>query len=275
MADTPLYIPYFRENNLWLDYRKDIRGNSFTWAWERPTTAVRFLAVHHSVTKVRSTWTGEAGAKKYADEIANIHIDVRGWGGVGYHMIVMPDGYLAYVGDVSTARANIKDHNEKVIGICMIGDFTKHLPTDAQITSMHNLTWWFDAQRSTWPNLEPTWDGMVQGHKVLNEVFGLGATACPGSSYPVDMKWRIKTNTVYTPQPTPPDPTDPEPPTDPTEPPVDPTPPDNCCEVLSTRIDLLELEINRLKRATLWDWVKGNPTHEEWLAGLADERKAR
>ena len=222
MADTPLYIPYFRDNDTWIDYRKDIKGNSFTWAWERATTDIQYLAIHHSVTRVRDTWSGKDGAKKYADEIAKIHVDGNGWGGVGYHFIVAPhpkqnSAYLLYVGDVSTARANIRSHNEKVIGICMVGDFTRHLPTDGQIRAMHELTTWFDGQRATWPNLKSPWDAMVQGHKVLHAALGQSPTACPGSSWPIDMKDRIKNNVVYTPQP-------PEPPTTPpTEP--EPEPP--------------------------------------------------
>lgn len=257
MSNTELYIPYFREEGLWLDYRKDIQGNSFTWAWERPTTDVQYLAIHHSVTKVRSTWTGFEGAKKYADEIAKFHIDVRGWKGIGYHMIVDPDGILTYVGDVGTARANVKDQNEKVIGICMIGDFTRHLPTDAQITSMHELTWWFDRQRAVWPNLKPTWDEMIRGHKDFQ------STACPGSSYPIDMKWRIRTNTVYTPQPDPDpeEPTDPEPP-DPDQPPYDPTIPEWGVR-LGLEIQMLRDRVSRLERMTLWDWFKQTPQKEQ------------
>lgn len=254
MSNTDVYIPYFRDENLWLDYRLGIAGNSFTWNWERPATDVQYLAVHHSVTNIRSTWKGEEGAKKYADEIANFHIDARGWGGIGYHFIVCPDGYLVYVGDAGTARANVAEFNEKVIGICMIGDFTKHLPTDEQITSMHELTWWFDRNRASWKNLKPTWEEMVKGHKELNVIAGVGATACPGSSYPVDMKERIKNNVVYTPQP-------PEPELPPTDPPTAPDPepptdPDDCCALNATQIELLKDRVAKLERQTIWDILK-------------------
>ena len=77
MSNTPLNIPYFMRNNLWLDYRAKIYGNSYTWNWERATTDVQFLAVHHTVTNVRDSWVGEDGAKKYADEIAKFHVDIR------------------------------------------------------------------------------------------------------------------------------------------------------------------------------------------------------
>lgn len=196
MADTPLHIPWLVDNNKWDDYRLRIWGNSFTWNWERPTHQVQYLAIHHSVTNIRPDWK----PRQYADEIALIH-KKRGWAGVGYHFIVAPDGTVMYVGDVGTARANVLDNNEKVIGICMVGDFTKHLPTDEQITSMHELTSWFMQQLATWPNLKADYNEAVRGHKELCQMFNLPATACPGSSWPVDMKDRIKHGIVYTPQP--------------------------------------------------------------------------
>jgi hypothetical protein len=266
MSDTPLYIPYFRDNNLWLDYRAGVKGNSFTWAWERKTTDVQYLAIHHSVTNIRPDWVGVDGARKYADEIATFHISGRGWGGIGYHMIVCPDGYLTYVGDMGTARANVANINEKVVGICMIGDFTKHLPTDAQIHSMHELTWWFDGQRAVWTNLKTPWDTMVQGHKELNKLFGNPGTACPGSSYPVDMKERIKNDIPYTAPPTPPTPPpvtqppetgDPEPPPAVTPP---PTPPSPCCQELQVQINNLTQRVTELENKSVWDLIKKTPS---------------
>lgn len=252
MSNTDLYIPYFRENNLWVDYRKGIAGNSFTWSWERSTKEVQYLAIHHSVTNIRKTWKGEDGAKKYADEIAKIHLDIRGWGGVGYHLIVCPDGTLVYVGDLGTARANVANFNEKVIGICMIGDFTKHLPTDEQITSMHELTNWFDSQRAVWTNLAPDWDAMVKGHKELNKMLGIGATACPGSSYPVDMKERIKNNVVYSPQPEPEEPEVPSPHPEPE--PSDPIKED--IQQNALEIQLLNERVTKLEKQTIWDILR-------------------
>ena len=88
---------------------------------------------------------------------------------------------------------------------------------------------------------------MVSGHKRFNP------TACPGSSWPVDMKWRVKTNTVYTPQ----EPEEPEEPTDP-EPPTEPTEPD-CCEVLALEVEMLKDRVSRLERMNLWDWFAQTP----------------
>lgn len=279
MSNTDIYIPYFRDSGKWLDYRQGIWGNSYTWDWERKTTDLQYLAIHHSVTNVNPDWVGTEGAKKYSDQIASIH-KARGWAGVGYHFIICPDGTLVYVGDAGTARANVANANEKVMGICLIGNFTKHLPSDQQIHSAHELTWWFDSQRAVWPNLKSSYEEMVGGHKDLNKKFGNPGTQCPGDSWPIDMKDRIKNDMVYSPQPEPtPPPVDPTPPpVDPVEPPpvepppVDPTPPpsSDCCEELRVEIhnlkikdeelkkeiDSLEVRVDELEKMTIWDWIK-------------------
>jgi N-acetylmuramoyl-L-alanine amidase len=177
MADTPIHIPELKDK--FVDYRKPIWGNSYTWSWERRTDEIRYVVIHHSVTTHDAT----------ADDIALLH-KARGWGGIGYHFVITMDGKAWYVGDVSTARANVLNMNEKVIGICMVGDFTQHLPTDEQIVSCHTLSKFF-LEQPNWPNLKD-WDDVV-GHKDLKP------TACPGLSWPDDMKWRVETGTPYTP----------------------------------------------------------------------------
>lgn len=179
MSDTPLSIPELGDS--FVDYRQPIWGNSYTWSWERPVTQVQYLVVHHTVTSSDAT----------PDDVALLH-KARGWGGIGYHFLVTKDGKVWYVGDVGTARAHVANMNEKVIGISLIGDFTKELPSDAQITSTHKLCKYL-IETATIPNIT-SWENVV-GHKELS------ATACPGSSWDKsisgDMWWRIKSNTVY------------------------------------------------------------------------------
>jgi len=188
MANTPITIPELGDKLI--DYRQQIWGNSFTWSWERPITQVKYAAIHHSVTSKDAT----------PDYIAELH-KARGWGGVGYHFIIPGDGKVYYVGDISTARANVANLNEQVLGICLCGDFTKELPSDAQIDSAHKLVKWMIDVASI-PNING-WEDMV-GHQDLQ------ATQCPGSSWkgaPDSMYERIKNNIPYTPTP-------PVPPTD-------------------------------------------------------------
>jgi hypothetical protein len=198
MANTPLYPKTLVERKKWNDYRKGIWGDSFNWSWIRPWNQIKYLVIHHSVTKHEAT----------PDDIALLH-KARGWGGIGYHFVITKDGVVHYVGDISTARANVLNKNEQVIGIMLVGDFTKHLPTDAQIESAHDLCKFFLTETPSIPTLN-SWDQVV-GHK------DLGATACPGSSWPNDMRWRILNRKIYSPEPTPePTPTPTPTPTPPT-----------------------------------------------------------
>jgi len=179
MSDTPLFIPDLKDR--FVDYRKDIWGDSFNWSWNRKTTEIKYLVIHHSASIHEGT----------PDDIALFH-KARGWGGVGYHFIITKDGKVWYVGDIGTARANVANMNEKVIGICLIGDFTEYLPSDEQIESTHLLCK-FLLEQPQWPNIKD-WDDVV-GHKELD------ATACPGDSWDKsqegDMWWRVKTGTIY------------------------------------------------------------------------------
>lgn len=204
------------------DYRDEIWGDSYNWSANRSSNLVKWLVIHHSAGPHDAT----------PDNIASIH-KARGWGGVGYHFIIDRKGVVYYVGDLGTSRANVLNKNDFVIGVCIIGDFTKHLPSDAQIRSAHEICKFvlFDL-KSQFPNLRG-WDSLV-GHKDLQ------ATACPGTSWeePIGgMRTRIINNISYTPQPTP------------SPSPVTPTPtPQNPTIDLSTlykRIDELTTLLNQ------------------------------
>lgn len=185
MADTPLHPQKLVEMGKWKDYRQQIWGNSFTWSWVRPWSQLQGILIHHSVTKHDAT----------PDDIALLH-KARGWAGVGYHFIIDKAGVVHYVGDISTARAHVQNKNEKFLGICLIGDFTKHLPSDEQIISAHELCKFFFFQTPSLPTL--TGWHQLQGHKDQQ------ATACPGSSWGGgDMRDRIINRIPYTPAPTP------------------------------------------------------------------------
>lgn len=182
MANTPLKIPEL--GNKFVDYRDPIWGDSYNWSWNRSSDQIKYLVIHHSVTKHEAT----------PDDIALLHKN-RGWGGIGYHFVITKDGMVYYVGDIGTARANVADMNEQVIGICMVGDFTQYLPSDEQIVSCHLLCKFFLFSAPSIPSVNG-WEDVV-GHKELQ------ATACPGSSWDKsqdgDMWWRVKTGTPYTP----------------------------------------------------------------------------
>jgi len=194
MSDTSLHPTTLIARNKWSDDRKTIWGDSFNWSWVRPWSQLQGILIHHSVTKHDAT----------ADDIALLH-KARGWAGIGYHFVITKDGVVHYVGDISTARAHVANKNEKFLGICLVGDFTKHLPSDDQILSAHDLVKFFLTETPSLPTLN-NWN-QLGGHKDQQ------ATACPGTSWTGatdSMRERIVNRIPYSPVPTP-EPT-PEPP---------------------------------------------------------------
>lgn len=172
MAKIDLNIPSL--GNRFVDIRDTIPGDSYNWSWTRPLSQVKYLAIHHTAAPDTQTPT----------EIANFHINNNGWGGIGYHFLISKDGTVYYVGDISTARANVANLNDQVIGICLIGNFMAGVtPTDEQIDYANKLCDFFINNYPDLFNVD-SWDD-VKGHKELPGQ----ATACPGDSWP---NWKNK-----------------------------------------------------------------------------------
>ena len=157
-----------------VDIRDSIPGDSFNWSWVRPLSEVKYLAIHHSASPDNQT----------SLEIANYHINNNDWGGIGYHFVITKDGTVYYVGDISTARANVVNLNEQVLGICLVGNFTSGSePSSEQIDSVHKLCNFFINDYSDLSNIN-SWDN-VAAHKDLPGQ----ATTCPGDDWP---SWKPK-----------------------------------------------------------------------------------
>lgn len=228
-----------------VDLRDKLVGDGFKWSWERPSTDVRYVVMHHTAGPDNQTCAN----------IANYHVNSRGWGGIGYHFVIYRDGTINYVGDLGTARANVKDMNEKVTGVCLVGDFTKKLPSDEQITSAHELCKFllFDL-KAQFPNLDG-WNSLV-GHQDLSP------TACPGSSWNGQggMRDRIVNNIPYTPS------------TDPVEPPPPPPPVEPPTSDLEERVKKLE-ESEKQQSLAIGDLIVDITEVEDLLKSFANDIK--
>lgn len=164
------------------DYRDPILGDSYNWGPAITATAIQYFAFHHSVTpqtaKLDGNWKAEC------DRIASEHVNGNGWGGVGYRFIICSDGTVAYVGDLSHGGSAVTNNNDKIFSACLIGDFTKELPTAAQVHSAHLLAKHFLYDMPQYPGLD-TWDDII-GHRDAYELLhlpGSTATACPGPAW--------------------------------------------------------------------------------------------
>ncbi len=143
----------------------------------RPATGApphrwRYIVVHHSA----SDW-GNA-AQFDAEHRA------RGWDELGYHFVITnghggPDGHVE-VGPRWVAQKHGAHcggtpgnaYNEHGIGICLVGNFERHMPTSAQMASLWKLVWRLMVEYDISPE-------NVIGHCDAPNA----ATACPGALF--------------------------------------------------------------------------------------------
>lgn len=166
------------------DYRDPILGDSYNFGPVITPRLIRYFVFHHSVTP--QTTKNDGNWKAECDRIAAIHVKSNGWAGVGYRFIICSDGTVAYVGDLSHGGAAVTNNNHIIFSTCLVGDFTKELPTAAQVHSAHILAKFFLTQAPQYPQLD-SWDDVI-GHRDSVELLHLPwatATSCPGSN------WRV------------------------------------------------------------------------------------
>ncbi len=151
----------------------------------RLTTDVEHLVVHHSA--------GNNDDTNYVNIVRNIyllHTQSNGWDDIGYNFLVAPNGVIFKgrdpqgVGDEDDILgAHFCGKNQNTMGVCMMGDFMKVMPTPAAVFSLNYLLAWklkkdgIDAFGQT---IHPRTAG-----NLLNNVCGhrdACPTDCPGDS---------------------------------------------------------------------------------------------
>ena len=142
------------------------------------------IVIHHTAS--------ETGSVESIHQIHRERKDAAGnpWRGIGYHFVIgnghgMDDGAIEatfrWREQLEGAHAGISRYNEQGVGICLIGNFEKHSPTEAQIVSLKKLIAWLSQEYDISVD-------QVKGHRDLK------ATACPGKFFP--MKEFVDLSTV-------------------------------------------------------------------------------
>jgi len=95
----------------------------------------KYVVVHHSAS--------DSGS---AAEFDKYHREQRGWeNGLGYHFVIgngsgSHDGKIEignrWKRQIDGAHAGVKKYNHYGIGICLVGNFNKTYPTQAQMSSL-------------------------------------------------------------------------------------------------------------------------------------------
>lgn len=132
------------------------------------------IVFHHSAT--------ERGSARSFDQFHRLK---RGWRSLGYHFVIgngvdVRDGLIEpgprWRRQEAGAHANSREYNRHGIGICLVGNFEHHPPTDAQVKAAgelaRDLCRRFRIPRSR-----------VFGH---SHVRGGGSTVCPGRKFPMN-----------------------------------------------------------------------------------------
>ena len=124
---------------------------------------IQKLVVHHSASNIVTT--------KKAD-IERWHKQ-RGFSQIGYHKIIEGNGNIVNGRPETTQGAHAKGANQASLGVCVIGDFEKDVPSSDQIAGLVSvLTDWCKKHK-----LDTT---SIYGH--YNVLGGSTKTICPGKN---------------------------------------------------------------------------------------------
>ena len=105
-----------------------------------------------------------------AEEVRQWHL-ARGFSDIGYHFVVRRNGSFELGRDINLRGAHDLKKNHKSIGILICGDFSKEVPTTAQLKMAANL---FRVMKQKYGNhLKPVY------HRSREE-----ENPCPGLKFP-------------------------------------------------------------------------------------------
>jgi hypothetical protein len=155
------------------------------WLADVPETGWQYLVIHHSGTAEGSVASIHAEHRRRVDAVGNP------WLGIGYHFVIgngqgMPDGHVEatfrWKEQIHGAHSGNAAVNARGIGICLIGNFENHRPTDNQIQSLKALLTEL-SQRHQIP------EARLLGHSDVK------ATACPGKYFDFSELRRVMVKT--------------------------------------------------------------------------------
>jgi hypothetical protein len=156
----------------------------------RDMAEITHLTIHHTVSPPdRPIWG-----------IAQYHVDVKDWPGIGYHYVIGADGKISQTNYLTTksyhagSYAAPGDENLFSVGIALQGDFTTAPPPQAQLDGARALV---EHLREHLPN--PL---TVVGHRQMPGA----ATACPGYTFESWMPYIVGDDAPPPPPPPPPPP---------------------------------------------------------------------
>jgi hypothetical protein len=149
----------------------------------RTPTTVTHLVVHHSAGQTESS-DFAAVVRSYW----SFHVNSRGWIDIGYNWLVDPNGVIYQGrafntdGNRDVIGAHVSQQNSFLMGICVIGDYTTIVPSDAARISLHEMLAWKAGER----NIDPLGRSVKSGYGMQDNIAGhrdYMSTECPGNAF--------------------------------------------------------------------------------------------
>jgi N-acetyl-anhydromuramyl-L-alanine amidase AmpD len=133
----------------------------------RPEAKIDMIVVHHDAAPPPKSGDWLARLQSYAHQHA-----AEGWGGLGYHYAIAPDGKVYKCNPVTRATTHAAGANARAIGIMLMGNFhiDHQQPKPAQLHALNELV-------ETLLQAIPTIKHVVPHRGVRHR------TACPGQYF--------------------------------------------------------------------------------------------
>jgi hypothetical protein len=125
------------------------------------TEVYNTVVIHHSGSQ-------SSDDRRSLLDIQLTHRINRGWADIGYHYVVGKNGDIYEGRDLHVRGTHVEDYNTGSVGVCLLGDFDRESPTNAQIGTAIGLVQWLARL------LKLT---HLAGHRNFNPT-----TQCPGNT---------------------------------------------------------------------------------------------
>ena len=94
--------------------------------------------MHHTWKPSLVDWERNPNGSYWMNVIDRYHRS-KGWKGVGYHFVIMPNGLIFVGRGLNEVGAHTVGQNERMIGVCLLGNFDDEVIEEPQWISMKYL----------------------------------------------------------------------------------------------------------------------------------------
>lgn len=129
--------------------------------------------VHHDASAAASDMTLAEAQQRMRDH-QFLHMQSNGWGDLGYHYVIAPQGQIFSGRSIFSKGAHVAGANSGNLGICLMGNFeTQNVPAPQKAALVELLAWYSHALQ-----FDPK---KIDGHSTALKAATGETTACPGS----------------------------------------------------------------------------------------------